>query len=121
MRHFLVTCCLLASVAMASRASAADTHAAGDKAKAEPIKVKAEGGPFKDGKKEKSYDLSDPEGGKEFLQDIKDHRVHEFEQVKKPAIIPERWDLGIWSIVVFIALLFALTKFAWKPMIEGLH
>lgn len=30
-------------------------------------------------------------------------------------------DLGIWTIVVFLLLLFVLKKFAWKPMLEGLH
>jgi F-type H+-transporting ATPase subunit b len=30
-------------------------------------------------------------------------------------------DLTIWSIVVFLLLLFVLTKFAWKPMLQGLQ
>jgi len=30
-------------------------------------------------------------------------------------------DLAIWTIVVFLLLLFVLTKFAWKPMLEGLR
>ncbi len=29
-------------------------------------------------------------------------------------------DLAIWTIVVFLILLFILSKFAWKPMLEGL-
>jgi len=30
-------------------------------------------------------------------------------------------DLAIWTIVVFLLLLFILTKFAWTPMLEGLR
>ena len=32
-----------------------------------------------------------------------------------------RLDLGIWTMVVFLLLLFVLGKFAWKPMLEGLE
>jgi F-type H+-transporting ATPase subunit b len=34
---------------------------------------------------------------------------------------PVRIDLGIWTLAVFLILLFLLSKFAWKPMLEGLH
>jgi F-type H+-transporting ATPase subunit b len=30
-------------------------------------------------------------------------------------------DLSIWTILVFLLLLFVLGKFAWKPMLEGLE
>jgi F-type H+-transporting ATPase subunit b len=30
-------------------------------------------------------------------------------------------DLGIWTLVVFLLLLFVLTKYAWTPMLEGLR
>ena len=30
-------------------------------------------------------------------------------------------DLAIWTVVVFLILLFVLSKFAWKPMLEGLR
>jgi F-type H+-transporting ATPase subunit b len=29
-------------------------------------------------------------------------------------------DLGIWTLVVFLLLLLVLTRYAWKPMLEGL-
>jgi F-type H+-transporting ATPase subunit b len=29
-------------------------------------------------------------------------------------------DLAIWTVVVFLVLVFVLSKFAWKPMLEGL-
>jgi F-type H+-transporting ATPase subunit b len=30
-------------------------------------------------------------------------------------------DLAIWSLIVFLLLLFVLSKLAWKPMLEGLR
>jgi F-type H+-transporting ATPase subunit b len=30
-------------------------------------------------------------------------------------------DLSIWTIVVFLVLLFVLSKYAWKPMLQGLE
>jgi F-type H+-transporting ATPase subunit b len=30
-------------------------------------------------------------------------------------------DLTVWTIVVFLLLLFVLSKYAWKPMLEGLE
>jgi F-type H+-transporting ATPase subunit b len=36
-------------------------------------------------------------------------------------ILAPRFDLMIWSIVVFVVLLLVLRKAAWQPMIEGLR
>src|SRR5262249_36194547 len=30
-------------------------------------------------------------------------------------------DLALWTVVVFLLLLFVLKKYAWKPMLEGLQ
>jgi F-type H+-transporting ATPase subunit b len=30
-------------------------------------------------------------------------------------------DLGVWTLCVFLILLFVLTKYAWKPMLQGLE
>jgi F-type H+-transporting ATPase subunit b len=37
------------------------------------------------------------------------------------SIFDLRFDLGLWSIVVFLALLFILWKYAWGPILEGLQ
>ena len=36
-------------------------------------------------------------------------------------LMAPRFDLGIWSIVVFVVLMLVLWKAAWKPMLEGLN
>src|SRR5207248_2747092 len=50
-----------------------------------------------------------------------ENRIHDLEQVRAPEILPKKFDLGVWSIIVFLVLFAVLTKFAWKPMIEGLR
>lgn len=38
-----------------------------------------------------------------------------------PNLFSPAVDLGLWTLVVFILLLLILGKFAWRPMLEGLH
>jgi F-type H+-transporting ATPase subunit b len=37
------------------------------------------------------------------------------------SIFDLRFDLGLWSIVVFLALFFILKRYAWGPILEGLQ
>ena len=46
---------------------------------------------------------------------------HGHDAAKEPGIFDLRLDLGLWTIVVFLLLLFVLKKFAWGPMLQGLH
>ena len=45
---------------------------------------------------------------------------HEGEQVNRD-LFGWAMDLGIWTLVIFLVLLFVLGKFAWKPMMQGLE
>jgi F-type H+-transporting ATPase subunit b len=120
MRRFIVgVCCLIPLVLGAQRARAAD-HAAPAGEKGPPLRLKAEGD-FPNGKHDKEYDLSRQPDREQFVQDANEGRIHEVEQVTELEVIPKKWDLGIWSIIVFLVLLAVLTKFAWKPMLEGLN
>jgi F-type H+-transporting ATPase subunit b len=40
---------------------------------------------------------------------------------ENPDILEPRFDLTIWSIVIFVVLFFVLRKFAWGPILEGLQ
>lgn len=40
---------------------------------------------------------------------------------KEEGILDPRFDLGIWTIVVFVLLFLVLRKYAWGPMLEGLQ
>ncbi|MFO0910542.1 MAG: F0F1 ATP synthase subunit B [Isosphaeraceae bacterium] len=40
---------------------------------------------------------------------------------EEPQILKPEPSLAIWTVVVFLGLLFVLGKFAWKPLLEALH
>jgi F-type H+-transporting ATPase subunit b len=39
---------------------------------------------------------------------------------ESPDVFGNALDLGIWTVVVFLVLLWVLSRYAWKPMLEGL-
>jgi F-type H+-transporting ATPase subunit b len=50
-----------------------------------------------------------------------DEAAKKAEPEKKPDILSPRYDLTIWTIVVFALLLLVLRRWAWGPMLEGLR
>jgi F-type H+-transporting ATPase subunit b len=42
-------------------------------------------------------------------------------EAQPPIFTPVRIDLAVWTLVVFLLLLFVLSKYAWGPMLEGLR
>jgi F-type H+-transporting ATPase subunit b len=46
-----------------------------------------------------------------------DHKEAEIKQ----DLFGKAVDLGVWTLIVFLLLLFILSKFAWKPMMQGLE
>lgn len=40
---------------------------------------------------------------------------------EKGSGVPMQFDLGIWTIVIFVVLLLVLRRLAWQPMVEGLR
>ncbi len=83
--------------------------------------LKYEVGIEKDGKEQdKKFDLAKEEEAKELIELLKAGEVEELRKDKPPSFLALRWDLGLWSLVVFLGLMFVLGKVAWKPMLEGL-
>jgi F-type H+-transporting ATPase subunit b len=39
----------------------------------------------------------------------------------QPSITDPRFDLTIWSIIIFVILFLVLRRYAWGPILEGLH
>ena len=112
--------CLLAIAAVAGRSSAADEpHAAGHESAVIMIANMHDD----NGKEvEREYNLSDPKQAAELDEAMRHGHVHELKKKAPPDLFGfKRWDLGIWSLIIFLVLFFALTKFAWKPMVEGLN
>jgi F-type H+-transporting ATPase subunit b len=46
---------------------------------------------------------------------------HTADSAAQPSIFEYALDLTIWTIVVFLVLLWVLGRYAWKPMLEGLQ
>ena len=98
-------------------------HAGGDKAKEgehEQPRIKAtlkqEGGKPKD----QVFEMKETKDREALAEAIKGGSVEELEVIAKPGMLP-KYELGIWSVVVFLLLLGILYKFAWPPLLENLH
>jgi F-type H+-transporting ATPase subunit b len=43
------------------------------------------------------------------------------EKEAEPSVFGWALDLGIWTVVVFLVLVWVLSRYAWKPLLEGLQ
>ena len=73
--------------------------------------------------KEISLDVAKAEDRAKLEDHLKAGNVEEMVQeveLNAPMIFGiERWDLGIWALVIFVLVYLGLTRFAWKPMLQG--
>ncbi|MFT3879105.1 MAG: ATP synthase F0 subunit B [Gemmatales bacterium] len=72
----------------------------------------------------KVFDLANPAHADELSKLLAKGQVHSLKKEHVPAIdqmISLRWDLGLWTIVVFGGLLLILSRTAWPAMLEGLR
>jgi F-type H+-transporting ATPase subunit b len=84
-----------------------------------PNKLKYEH--HKDGKAvEAEVDAGNPKELEEFAEHLKKGEVEEIDFSKPPEFLKPVWDLALWTLVVFLLLLWILSRVAWKPMLEGL-
>src|SRR5438034_11657544 len=70
---------------------------------------------------EKTFDLNEAGPARELMDLLNDGQVEELRREREINILAISWDLGLWTVVVFVLLLLVLRKLAWKPMLEGLH
>jgi F-type H+-transporting ATPase subunit b len=74
-----------------------------------------------EGEKEKSFDLTQPAHANELKDLLTSGELEELKKEKEISILDVSWDLGLWTLVVFVLLLYVLRRLAWKPMLQGLH
>lgn len=68
------------------------------------------------------YDLDNREDRERLIDRLKAGEDLEIVELKSESSFLEQMaDLGIWTIVVFVIVLLVLTRYAWKPMLEGLQ
>jgi len=71
---------------------------------------------------ERDFNISKKEEElKELTQLLQEGKVLEIAQEKDVNPLEIRWDLGLWTLVVFGLLCYFLTKLVWKPMLSGLQ
>lgn len=69
------------------------------------------------------FDLTKAEDAKRFNDLAKTGKIVKVKEEHIPPLTQMfslRWDLGLWTLVVFGALLFILSKTAWPAMLQGL-
>jgi F-type H+-transporting ATPase subunit b len=73
--------------------------------------------------KDMEFDLSNAKQKEELVKLIRQGEIRELEGVApiEPLNVFKYWDLGLWTIVIFVLLLVVLRKMAWGPMLEGLQ
>src|SRR5205085_6615381 len=72
----------------------------------------------------KEFDLSKAGDKAEFEHALAEGHVHELrlkEDIEITTLFSLATDLGVWSLVVFVLLLFVLSRLAWPKMIQGLQ
>jgi F-type H+-transporting ATPase subunit b len=79
--------------------------------------IHVEGG----GEEIKMFDTAKPDELKALMELLKKGEVEELKKIKPVNIFAVSWDLGLWTVVVFLLLLFVLRKVAWGPMLAGLQ
>jgi F-type H+-transporting ATPase subunit b len=70
---------------------------------------------------ERTFDLNEERSFHELMDLLSKGEVEELKRETEVNILAISWDLGLWTVVVFVLLLLVLRKLAWKPMLEGLH
>src|SRR5579864_6015815 len=85
-----------------------------------PIKVEVS---YYVGNKEqvKSLDLSKQADRETFHKILEEEHVHHLKLENPPKLMDIVFDLGLWTIVVFLLLFFILKKTAWGPILQGLQ
>jgi F-type H+-transporting ATPase subunit b len=68
------------------------------------------------------FDLNKPEDQTKLVKALQAGEVDSLERDKPFDFFAMlKWDIGLWSVIVFLVLLFILGRYAWKPMLEGLQ
>jgi F-type H+-transporting ATPase subunit b len=121
MRWFLIAASLLLAGLLlgptAERARAAKDAekkaAKGDEGAEKPKVYLAEGG--------REFDLSKEQDQRDLIKTLQSEEVDHLTLKKERTFIEDMADLAIWTVVIFIVILLILGRYAWKPILEGLH
>jgi len=68
-----------------------------------------------------TLDLTKPEDKKKYDELLAAGQIEETRASKPVNVMDLKWDLGLWSIVIFLILFFLLKSKAWGPILAGLQ
>jgi F-type H+-transporting ATPase subunit b len=114
---FLSGFMVLGVAALARAQDKPGSHAASEHPPKYTATIEAEGK-----EEETDFDLSKDTDVKALTDLLRRGEVVELSLKDRPVnVMALRWELGLWTLVVFSLLLLILRKAAWKPMLEGLR
>jgi len=67
------------------------------------------------------FDLANDKKKAELIQLINEGKLESAQAKHDPNLMALAWDLGLWTIVIFVLLFIILRKGAWGPILEGLQ
>ena len=70
---------------------------------------------------ERDFNLTKSDEKKELTELLQEGKVMQIAQEKDVNPLELKWDLGLWTLVVFALLYFFLKKLVWAPMLSGLQ
>lgn len=73
------------------------------------------------GEEIREFDTASPNELNALTNLLKNGQVEELKKIKPVNIFAVTWDLGLWTLIVFVLLLLVLRKLAWGPMLAGLQ
>jgi F-type H+-transporting ATPase subunit b len=68
---------------------------------------------------EHEFNLADPKEVTELAELLKEGKIESLKADRPVNILAISWDLGLWTVVVFVLLLFVLRKLAWTPWLQA--
>jgi F-type H+-transporting ATPase subunit b len=68
---------------------------------------------------EKEFNPAEPHEMAELSKLMQEGKVESLKAERPPKILDISWDLGLWTIVVFVLLLYVLRRLAWKPWLDA--
>lgn len=116
MRRALVGICVLLLSGVAIGWAAGPVRAAKDAEPSTKFKAKIHGK-----HEEVDLDLSKPDHRRIVIEHVEQGALDRLERETQTNLLDLRWDLGLWTLVVFILLFLVLKKAAWGPILEGLQ
>ena len=69
----------------------------------------------------RTFNMREPKDAEALNKHLMAGEIEHLTPDKPPSILALQWELGLWTIVIFVLLYLILRRAAWGPMMEGLQ